>query len=136
MTTYETILSRYRVEVPEHLAAQATIPVLAGLQRQGDILIRPIDRPAGGTPVSAEGVQVVRGEATGNTHWLSADGLCLWAPTTPTADGLAVGVLTVTDGAVGWLIHTDEHGANGVAPGVYELRRQREQADEARLVAD
>lgn len=110
-----------------------TIPVLAGLQVQGDLAIIPT-RPGAdpGQPIPAEGVPVVRGENGGNTHHLVADGPCTWRPVTqlPT-----LGALTVAEGAVAWLLHP-EHGANGIGPGCYNVRRQREQADEIRLVAD
>jgi hypothetical protein len=45
-------------------------------------------------------------------------------------------VLDVPEGAVAYLIHTDEHGANGIGPGTYRLTGKREQADEIRRVAD
>jgi hypothetical protein len=46
-----------------------------------------------------------------------------------------VGVFTVTEGATAYLAHP-EHGYMGIAPGTYTVRRQREQADEIRQVAD
>lgn len=46
-----------------------------------------------------------------------------------------LGVLTVDEGAVAVLAHP-EHGESLIGPGVYVVRRQREQADEIRLVAD
>jgi hypothetical protein len=45
-------------------------------------------------------------------------------------------VLDVAKGATAYLIHTDEHGANGIGPGTYRLTGKREQADEIRRVAD
>jgi len=36
------------------------------------------------------------------------------------------GVLTVPSGQSAMLIHTDEHGANGIGPGRYEIRRKRD----------
>ncbi|MGW0803278.1 hypothetical protein [Nonomuraea sp. NPDC002799] len=44
-------------------------------------------------------------------------------------------MLTVAEDATAYLAHP-EHAYTGIAPGTYELRRQREQADKARLVAD
>ena len=85
------------------------------------------------TAVPVEGVRVVRGEATGNAHILHADGPAMWAPS---SDGLRLGVLHVPAGSVAWLIHTDEHGANGIAAGTYVVTGKREQADEIRRVAD
>lgn len=136
--TYGAALAAHNIAVPDHLIADAEVPVLDGAQRQGDLLILPTTRdtaPLAGllTQVPAGGVQVVVGEATGNTHWLDADGDVAWART---SDGLSEGVVAVADGATAWLTHTDEHGCNGIAPGVYEIRRQREQADAIRVVAD
>ena len=133
MTTYQTILDRHQVAIPAHLEAQAEVPVLTGPQRQGDVFILPQRHGVDdGTPIPAEGVVVVRGEAGGNTHLLTADGGATWRPVVGSQD---CGVLNVPQGASAWLIHP-EHGANGIGPGSYILRRQRQQADEIRLVAD
>ena len=43
--------------------------------------------------------------------------------------------LTVPDGEVAYLAHP-EHGYSGIGPGTYELRRQREQADQLRMIQD
>lgn len=141
MTTLQTILDRVNITAADQALADIAVPVLTGPQRQGDVAIFP--RPklgaaeqTGMTPVGAAGVPVVRGEATGNAHILHADGVVLWAPATARDGMLRLGVLHVTDGAVAWLIHTDEHGANGVGPGTYILTGKREQADELRRVAD
>lgn len=121
------------VEIPEHLAADAELPVLTGLQVQGDIAIVPT-RPSAkaGDAVPPEGVAVVRGENGGNTHLLVGEGIA-WAPAVNF--GQTLGVLTVPPGRTGFLLHP-EHGGNAMGPGAYTLRRQREQADEIRLVAD
>ncbi len=134
-TTYGDVLGRHAIEIPAHLAAQAEVPVLTGAQRQGDIIALPT-RPGAdaGTPVPAEGVAVVRGEAGGNTHLLVADGAVTWRATSGD-DRLELGTVTVPPGGVAWLLHP-EHGAQGLGPGCYRIRRQREQADEIRMVAD
>lgn len=139
MTTLQTILDRADITAADQALADIDVPVLTGLQRQGDVLIFP--RPAIGaaeaaamTPVPPAGVAVVRGEATGNSHLLYADGPVLWDA--PSSDMLRLGVLHVPTGSVAWLIHTDEHGANGIGPGTYVLLGKREQADELRRVAD
>lgn len=133
-TTYDRLLAAHGVEVPAHLEAQAAIPVLAGLQAQGDVAVIP-DRASAkkGEPVPAAGVAVVRGESGGNTHLLVADGDVRWAPVANAL--LDLGVVTVGPGAVAYLLHP-EHGASGIAPGTYLVRRQREQADIIRQVAD
>jgi hypothetical protein len=128
-----TELMTGRVEIPEHLEVDAEIPVLAGLQVQGDIAIIPTRASAKpGALVPAEGVAVVRGENGGNTHLLVGEGV-MWAPAVNRGQGL--GVVTVPKGGTGYLLHP-EHGANALAPGSYSLRRQREQADAIRLIQD
>lgn len=130
-------IDRHGVDVLDHLDRDLEVPVLAGLQFQGDVAIvpagvaGPLD-PAT-DPVPAEGVPVVRGENGGNTHLLLADGPVTYSSVT--SGQLAIGVLTVPDDATAWLAHP-EHGYVGIAPGTYEIRRQREQAEEERLVAD
>lgn len=139
MKTYEEMLSLHNVQIPPHLADQVEVPVLTGLQRQGDIICRPITGDtahvrahAKSVPVGA-GVQVIFGEATGNTHWLNGDAGVTWAPVN---SGQVIGVVTVPAGTTAYLTHTEEHGCNGIGTGVYELRRKREMADEIRQVAD
>lgn len=132
MHTYQSILDRHDVEVPAHLEQQAGVPVLAGMQRQGDVFVLPCLPGSTGEPVPPAGVAVVRGESGGNTHLLVADGPVRWRPE---SRGVDLGVVTVSDGGAAYLLHP-EHGAQGIAPGSYLLRRQREQADEIRLVAD
>ncbi len=136
MITYAEALSAHDVDVPPQLVAQAEVPVLTGLQRQGDLIVIPTRASAKkGEPVPAEGIQVVRGEASANTHWLDAyQGEVTWAPATGVGPDL--GVVSVAKGAVAMLTHTDEHGANAMGPGDYLIRRQVEQADQIRIVAD
>ena len=134
MTTVSDVMTRHAVEVPAHLSAQADVPLLAGMQRQGDVLVVPGSPGKPGDPVPPEGVAVVRGEAGGNTHLLVAVGDVRWAPVT-SASGLTLGRLDVAPGAEAYLLHA-EHGAAGIAPGSYIVKRQREQAEVARLVAD
>lgn len=139
MLTYREVLDRHAVEIPPHLLADAEVPILTGMQRQGDVFVIPSSPgAASGAPVPADGVPVVRGEAGGNTHLLVGD------PDDPTAvrwlpaggsDRLHLGTLNVAEGAAAHLLHP-EHGAQGIGPGCYRIRRQREQADEIRMVAD
>lgn len=141
MKTYGELLSRHDVEIPPHLVAQAEVPVLTGPQRQGDLMVVPAeqgrwhDTEPGGREYQAvgAGVQVVHGEATGNTHWLHGSAGVMWARLDA---GQVVGLVDVPEGETAYLVHTDEHGANGLGPGRYEIRRKREQAEEIRLVAD
>jgi hypothetical protein len=126
--TYTSALALIGVPVPDHLDADAEVPVLTGPQAQGDLLVVPAPVPGqpGWHPVPAAGVQVVRGEATGNTHWLHAGfdspGVQWWRVD---AD-LLYGYVQVPDGQTALLIHTDEHGANGIGPGTYAIHGKRE----------
>jgi hypothetical protein len=143
--TYGKALAMSQVSIPEHLEAGAEVPVLAGPQAQGDLMIVPLglayddgrkpDWPQGKI-VPPGGVQVVHGEATGNTHWLHAGFNSPGVAWHRADQDLVVGVVTVPQGQSAMLVHTDEHGANGIAAGVYEIRQKREQADEVRYVED
>jgi hypothetical protein len=135
-----TVLDRAGVGTLGVLDSEIDVPILTGAQRQGDVIVlnRPNRAPAT-TPIPASGVQVVRAEASSNTHTLhSWDGACFFDPDTTGGGetGLTLGTLTVPAGASAYLVHTEEHGANGIGPGTYELRRQREFAGEWRRVAD
>ena len=139
--TLGAVLERAGVDTLGVLDAQIDVPVLTGLaQAQGDLLVLPRpDKPAASTPIPAAGVLVVRAESSGgNTHSLhSWEGPgCFYDERPAGGTGLVLGVLTVPDGATAYLVHTEEHGANAFGPGTYEIRRQREQADEIRVVAD
>jgi hypothetical protein len=136
MHTFSSALSLVGVTVPDHLAADADVPILTGAQAQGDLIVIPVPEPTGldWETLPSNGIQVVHGEAGGNTHWLhpgfDSPGVC-WAPTPPpprpTAQaGLALGHVRVPEGQSALLIHTDEHGANGLGPGTYVLHRKRQ----------
>jgi len=140
MRTLTQMIDRHGVDVLEHLDREQLVPVLDRLQAQGDIIVVPAvmaNRPtaAAKTAVPAAGVAVVRGENGGKTHLLLAEGDVRWDAYTGTPGQLRLGTLTVADGATAYLAHP-EHGYAGIAPGTYEIRRQREQADEIRLVQD
>ncbi|MCD0449733.1 hypothetical protein LO762_11105 [Actinocorallia sp. API 0066] len=137
----------------DHLEFAVTIPVTAGIQAQGDLIVVPLpmiadrvqpcgDRPgcrnhpsAPWTPVPPEGVVLVRGADGGNPHTLVADpGACRYTVRPHDRDGLAVALFEATEPV--HLLHP-EHGASGCAPGVYAVRRQRElYGRRALLVAD
>ena len=61
MLTIAEAIATFGVPVGEHLDRQAQIPVLAGLQFQGDVAIVPRERPPASDPVPAGGVAVVPG---------------------------------------------------------------------------
>lgn len=133
--TLDAISMSTGVDVLAHLDREASIPLLAGLQFQGDVAIIPAKRGAHATTaVPAAGVAVVRGESGGNTHEIQADGEVYCDVRAASAADLVLAVLTVVQGEA--VLCHPEHGFNRIAPGSYELRRQREQADSIRMVAD
>ena len=139
MNNLGAILDRAGIGTLGVLDTEIEVPILTGAQRQGDVLVLPRpNKPAATTPIPTAGVQVVRAEASANTHSLQSwDGQCFFdADPTGGDSGLTLGVLTVPAGASAYLLHTEEHGANGIGPGTYELRRQREFAGEWRQIAD
>lgn len=134
MLTIDQAVKQYGVELVAEFDGDDPIPVLDGLQFQGDVAIVPTSGTAK-TPVPVEGVPVVRGENGGNTHLLLPSEGVTFDPTPASEEGLALGVLAVAKGSTAYLAHP-QHGYAGIAPGSYELRRQREQADIVRRVQD
>jgi len=134
--TLSEAIDRFDVDVLDHLDRSVSIPMISHIGRQGDVLIlaKPRGRKAT-TPIRAGGYPAVRGENNGNTHLLLADGAAWFDAEEPSPTKLTLGVLTVEKGSTGYLAHP-EHGYLAIAPGTYELRRQREQADVLRMVAD
>lgn len=134
MNTLATMEARYGVSHLDHLDKQAAIPVVAHLAAQGDLLIRRTEAGSASTPIPAEGFPVVAGENGGNTHAVYGAGF--YDPAgRGNASSLLLGTLTVPAGEQVLLSHP-EHGGFLIEPGTYEMRRQREQADEIRLVQD
>ncbi|GGC56062.1 hypothetical protein IEU95_08385 [Hoyosella rhizosphaerae] len=121
------------LDVLEHLDREVTIPVSGGMQAQGDLIVIPLEivpNPVGLSPwtrtvtVPSSGVELLRSTVGGNPHSLVADeGTCTWRAPVWDAMGLALGVVENT--ATAYLLHP-EHGAMGLAPGFYVIRRQRE----------
>jgi hypothetical protein len=136
MRTLANAIVDFGHDVHEHLDRELSVPV-SDRVRQGDVYVRPSTTKAATTLVAPEGYPVVRGENGGNTHRLhGADGPIFFdARTDASATQLALGTLTVPEGSTAYLGHP-EHGYAGLVPGTYEIRRQREQAEELRIVAD
>lgn len=136
--TYADALTRVGATVPDHLIADAEVPVLTAPQAQGDLLIVPIERSTANLqPVPDKGVQVVFGEATGNSHYLHRGFDSPGVMYARVDDGSqCIAVVLVPTGESAQLIHTDEHGSNGIGPGLYGIHEKREQADEIRRVTD
>lgn len=137
--TLGSLVEQHEATLLDHHDLDLEIPALAGLQFQGDVAVVPLGLLAGstaGVEVPKDGIPVVRGENGGNTHLLVSDGPALWEPAAPRGGvDLALGTLTVPEGTTAYLTHP-EHGFNGIAPGRYEIRRQREMREEIALVAD
>lgn len=137
--TLSTLIDQHGIDVLDHLDREALVPVVTGLQRQGDVIVIPaaVARHAGQatTPVPTAGVPVVRGEAGGNTHAVVAEGDVRCDVREASAQDLTLAVLTVAEGATAYLAHP-EHAYSGIGPGTYVLRRQREQAETLQMVTD
>ncbi|SED59686.1 hypothetical protein SAMN04489727_8517 [Amycolatopsis tolypomycina] len=135
------LLDRTGLDVLDHLDRQVTVPVIDGLQAQGDLIVLPLAllgrQPRDWWELPAEGRELVRGEAGNNPHTLVADrGTCRMTTWLKDPEQLAIAAFENT--APVWLIHP-EHGATGIAPGAWFVRRQREPAAGFRkpaLVAD
>lgn len=133
--TLGEVTRTYGFEVLDHLETEVGVPVNSGLQAQGDLFIIPVSEVTAdtGEDVPAKGIAVIQAVGSGHEHRLfaSVPGTATFAPAS--AGGQDIGTLVTTEPA--YLLHA-EHGATAVAPGSYTLRRQREQAEEERIVAD
>jgi hypothetical protein len=141
MHTFTSALALIGADVPAHLEADAGVPILSEPQAQGDVLIYAAAAPASVSwqPLQGTGIRVVQGEAGGNTHWLhpgfESPGVRWAADSGSGAEGLTLGYVEVPEGQSALLIHTEEHGANGIGPGIYVLNRKREFARPAAVIA-
>ncbi|REE77467.1 hypothetical protein C8E05_6983 [Rhodococcus wratislaviensis] len=146
--TLSTLTALTGLDVFDYLDQEVSIPVVDGLQAQGDLIVIPYALVAGIVTSTAwtrtenvplSGVELLRSAAGGNPHSLVADeGVCTWSTPVNDPRRLALGILDTR--VTAYLIHP-EHGATGIAPGRYVIGRQREQgigrfAEGARLVAD
>jgi hypothetical protein len=134
--TLGQLIDKHGFDVFDHLDRDLEIPVHAGLQAQGDLFIIPADPNRGsrqGTAVPPDGIAVIDALNGGHEHRLFAGqpGTAFFTPAGVSRQD--IGLLECTEPA--YIAHP-EHAYTGIAPGTYRLRRQREQADEERLVAD
>lgn len=129
MHTLTTLAETYE-QTFDALTQDVEVPVLSGPQCQGDLIVVPVKAAKPGEPVPAMGEVLLVGRG-GNAHVLAGD--AYWTPTAGERQGL--GVLVVPEGGVAFLLHR-EHGGNGIGPGAYLIRRQREQSTEIRIVQD
>lgn len=119
-------------EVYDYLDRQAQVPIVTTAACQGDVSFLRVTTARATKPIPPAGVVVATGQG-GHDHSIHGGGMFDFAPE---RDGsLIIGTLTVPDG-VDVLVSHQEHGALLMAPGTYRVGRQREQADEIRMVAD
>ncbi|MGV7681629.1 hypothetical protein [Mycobacterium kansasii] len=135
MATTTQLIAVTGVNVVTDHDFELEIEPLTGAQRQGDVILVPAVVTAK-TAVPQHGTPVVQGENGGNTHAIyAADGPVYCDTQTPTVNNLRVACLSVPEGSIAYLGHP-EHGFLAIAAGSYELRRQREMAEEMRMIAD
>lgn len=137
MHTLEEVLTKHDQQVLDHLDTEVTVPVVT-FGRQGDVIVVPatvLQAKVARTALPKAGYPVVKGENGGNTHLLVGEGDVRFDPRDASTRDLALGTLTVGAGATAYLIHP-EHGAIGFTTGDYTIRRQREMAEELRIVQD
>ena len=131
--TLADLTARTGYDVLDYLDQSVTIPVIAGPQAQGDLIVIPLTvlgdevtttEWSRSVDVGHAGVELLRSAAGGNPHTLVADdGVCTWTVPVDDPRDLALGILDTR--VTAYLIHP-EHGATGIAPGRYVIRRQRE----------
>ena len=133
--TIDAMTASTGVAVLDHIDTSADVPVVTTAAAQGDVSVLRVTTAMATAHMPAR-VDVVRGEAGGNTHSLHPSGPCFWdAHTARSVTDLTLGTLTVPDGSTAVLAHP-EHGFLEVAPGTYRVGRQREYAGEWAYVAD
>jgi hypothetical protein len=85
--TLGDLTARTGLDVLDHRERQVTIPVIAGIQAQGDLIVIPAAMLESVTaspyahwqPVPPAGIELLRATAGGNPHTLVADaGTCRW----------------------------------------------------------
>ncbi|RPA58971.1 hypothetical protein EF294_14120 [Gordonia oryzae] len=138
MQTLADLTEKSGLGVLDHLDTALPVPVTTGLQAQGDLLVVPwrmvapemhtVRWSASSASVPRAGIELLRSAGGGNPHTLLADGACTWTQPHFVDDViLTLGVIDAS--SVAYLLHP-EHGASGIAPGRYVIRRQREAAEE------
>jgi len=135
-STLGQLIETHSFDVLDYLDRDVEIPVLSGLQVQGDLIIIPcafsvLNKTSRPQKVPPEGIAVIPATGSGHEHRLFAS--VAGTASLATGSSTDIGILTCTEPA--YIAHA-EHAYTGVAPGCYTLRRQREQGEEERLVAD
>ncbi|MBF6368380.1 hypothetical protein IU469_22040 [Nocardia puris] len=135
MTTLRELVAHTGIPVHDYLDHDAEVPRISRAAAQGDVLILRVTTQPAITPMPRT-VVVVASEASSNTHTLHPSGDCYFDPHTATSPGdVLLGRLTVPDGSSALLSH-QEHGGIEIAPGTYEVKRQREFQGEWSYVHD
>jgi hypothetical protein len=133
--TLGELIDHHGIDVFAYLDRDLEVPVLDGIQIQGDLAVIPsASASPGGTVVPPDGIPVIPAVGGGHEHRLLAGGpprSARWKPAE--GRGTDLGILTCTGPA--YLAHP-EHGYLGIAPGTYLLRRQREHREAVRTVID
>jgi hypothetical protein len=123
--TNETVFATAGFDTTNLEFPELEIPILTGIQRQGDLVVVPTGALSGtssGESIRAGIAVVGQDGSAGNAHILIGDGS--WHRLN--GNDLIEGRVTVPGGGEAFLIHTEEHNALGLGPGTYEIRRQRE----------
>lgn len=136
-TTLGSLIEATGHDVLDHLDRDTLVPIITGLQCQGDVVVIPMrdGKVAGALAVPLAGMVLVRGESGGNTHLLLSSPGVSFAPAKGGRESLDLGTLVVVDHATAY-VHHPEHGYLGIGSGQYLIRRQRQMAEIARVVAD
>lgn len=132
--TMSDVARRASVQLYEHIEAELgdVIPAeQTTLCIQGDVAFIPTTpgNETGFEPVGAAGRVLVAGD---HDHVLVADAdVC----EIRTVSGSGADVAVIRNTKTAYVVHA-EHAATALAPGCWTVRRQREHAEEQRLVAD
>jgi hypothetical protein len=120
------------LDVLDHLEREVAIPIVDGLQAQGDLIVIPaamldeFSRTTDGNwrEIPPTGIELLRSASGGNPHTLVGEPrTCLWTTRGTDPEQLHIG--TLRNNRPAFLIHP-EHGGTGIAPGIWVIRRQRE----------
>lgn len=127
-TTLGDVAQRTGTEVPDHLVAQAEVPV-ASRVIQGDVMVIPFSGRVsrkGHRPLPPEGVNVVESDEERNRHVLSSDrgSGVVYVPGVVADRSRDLGLLIVPKGQIAVLTHTGEHGSVAVGEGTYRVLGQ------------
>lgn len=133
--THAEVAERTGIAIPDHLVAQAEVPIATNGWRQGDVFVRreAHDPPGASVSLAGKGHKVVAGDADRNSHVLNGDGAFYPGRV---ASALDYGLLVVPDGGLAVLTHTGEHGSVAFGAGSWRVWGQASYEDELRRVAD